>query len=294
MSNGERMAIRVLDLAATACLLVLGVTIYGHTYRYSIEEQLETWNDGTQTFIYDEHPSDTFDPNLYDRIRSVADATAYIRSRGDFSTEEELLQATYDLVRSRYIHYMYPHHTWLTNPALAFLEFVAPGKRYDTMIPADVVLRHAAAAPCGAVATTFVEVHRALGGKAQFVSFYGGSGHQVAEVIADGKKFFVDVDLEAIAPFGAIEFAANEDLISRHYSHRSPAEIEQYSAIFSQQIFLGGYEGIPSDSPLAYRGQVLLERGKLILPAAVAALCIVARARIARRGRRDASIQTPT
>ena len=275
--NRNRVIVRAFDLGAIACLLALSWITYGHFYRYDIEDQLRTWNDGVQTFTYKPHSSDSFDEKLYEEIRSVSDAADYIRSLRNYESEKDLLYATYDTIRARYLHFMYPHHTWVTNPLLRFLEFLAPAKQYNYMATADTKLRHAVAAPCGDVATVFVEVYRELGGQAQSVFFSGPPSHQLAEAIADGQKYLVDVDLEAIAPVSITEFAEDESLRSKYYSHRSEEELEFFATVFSQPLGFSGYSGLPSNSPRAYRLQATLERAKFIIPGGLILLCVAAR-----------------
>jgi len=250
---------RLLDLSIGGCVLLLSWTIYGHFHRDSLESQIETYR-------VVQHPADRFDSALFDEIRSVDDAVAYIRARGPYRNETALLQATYELVRTRFLHLVYPKHDFVTNPYLSLLHRLFPERTYDTMAPADVKLRHSAGVSCGGAATTFVEIYRALGGRAQFITYMGPPGHQVAEAIADDRAWFIDADLEVIAPFAAIEFAFRSDRIARYYSHRSAEEIEVYEKVFRQRPIPFGFDGPPSGSPRGYAFQQALESAKFALP----------------------------
>ena len=253
----------VLFLSIMVGVSLLILAFVGHSYRYHIDIQTQTWNDGVNTYTFYRAPSDTFDLELYNKIRSVNDAVDHIKAGSLSGTEEELLIAAYDLVRKRYMHFMYPHHTWLTNPYLKFAETLMPEKPYDSMAPADVKLRHSAVAPCGGTATTFIEIYRKLGGLAQFVSF---DGHDVVEAIADGKKYSLDADLETLAPYSIEDFTADPALMSHYYSHRSEEEIEHYLAVFQSEPIYMGYGGIPSSSPRVYLLQQAVEYGKFFVP----------------------------
>lgn len=252
---------RVADILLISSLLLLAHTTYGHFYRASIDQQIETYS-------VVQHASDSFEPVLFDEIRSVEDAAAYIRARGPYENERALLQATYDLVRRRFLHLMYPRHTFVTNPYLRVLHELFPDRTYDTMAPADVKLRHAVGVSCGGAATTFVEIYRALGGQAQFITYRGPPGHQVAEAMADGRAYFVDPDLEVLAPNGALEFSFNPDRIAHYYRHRSPEEIEVFQRVFRQRPIAFGFDGPPSGSPRGYAMQQVLEVVKFAIPLA--------------------------
>ena len=234
-------------------------TLYGHFHRDSIEDQLARYH-------VKPHPADQFDAQLFEEIRSVDDAVAYIEARGPYAREADLLRATYDLVRTRFLHVVSPRHDIVTNPYLSGLQRIFPERSFDTMAPADVKLRHAIGVSCGGAATTFVEIYRALGGRAQFVTYRGPPGHQVAEAIADGRAWFVDADLEVLAPFGALSFAFADERIAHYYGHRSQEDIELYGRVFRQKPIVFGFDGPASGSPRGDALQRGLEVAKFAFP----------------------------
>lgn len=268
---------RGLDVAIVALAAVLVFVWAGHRHRYDVDVQLAPRFDGVKTYRYREHPADAFDPSLYDEIRSVADAAERIRAAGPYANETELLEATYNLVRSRFVHHMYPRHTFLTNPALRLLEVAFPDRSYDSMALADMKLRHAVGVPCGGAATTFVEVFRAVGGRAQFVTYPNKPGHQIAEAQADGRTFTVDADLETLAPYSVLEFAADPGLIERYYPHRAEWERKVFREVFAQKPHLSGYDGPPTGSPRGYAFQAAVEILKFAVPSLGILVCIALR-----------------
>ena len=38
----------------------------------------------------------------------------------------------------RFLHFLYPKHSWVTNPTLSFIELLFPEKNFDTMALADM------------------------------------------------------------------------------------------------------------------------------------------------------------
>ena len=275
-ANTSRLRVGFAVALGVVSAAILALTAFTHHYRYPIDEQREPWHDGLKRWDngeYDPHSADTFDPALYENIRSVADAAAYLRPEQSAGDEEALLYAAYDLVRMRFMHFMYPHHTWRTNPILALLEFLFPQKSYNRMALADMKLRHSSGVECGGAATTFVEVYRAVGGEASFVSFVGPTAsHQVAEARIGEKRYFVDADLEVIAPFSTEDFIANADLVRSHYAARSEEDIDLYLSIYSVPPILAGYDGPPTDAVFGYRVQRALEVVKFAVPIAGLAL----------------------
>lgn len=265
----NRLRLRAIHLLLFLSLAALAHSTYGHFYRYPVKEQLKTWHDGVPSYDYVVHPTDSFDPVLYEDLRSVDDSAQYILSLGEYANEEELLRATYDVMRARFLHYMYPSHTWLTNPVLAMLGHAFPDRLYNTMALADANLRHSVGVPFGGAATTFIKVYRAVGGQAQFVAYDGPPGHQLAEAIADGKKYLVDADLEVLAPMSVRRFAANPSHIPQYYAHRSFEERDVYREIYAQRPWYGGFDGPPTSSRGGYAMQAALEKAKFAVPAVI-------------------------
>jgi hypothetical protein len=176
-----------------AALLLIVWTAVGHHHRYSIEEQTATWHDGGEEYRFESSNQDTFDRDLYENTRPVVEAVHYIREQYRPGNEEEKLKAVYDFTRQRFMHFMYPHHTWRTNPYLALADTIAPTRSWNQKTRADDKLRHSAVASCGHAANVFIECYRAMGGEAQKVSF---SGHNIAEARIGGQRYFVDANLE--------------------------------------------------------------------------------------------------
>ncbi len=164
------------------------------------------------------------------------------------------------------MHFMYPHHTWLTNPVLAFLEFLRPSKRYNGMALADMKLRHSAVTPCGGAATTFIEIYRALGGEATLVKFRGPPSHLVAEAKIGKERYFVDANLEVIVPLSTEESAANRALVTEYYAHLPEERLSPLLGALSRKPELIGYDGAPTATPFGYRMQRLIEVVKFAIP----------------------------
>lgn len=286
----DSLLLRALHGLMVASLGLLLVTVYGHSYRYPIHEQLKTWHNGVRWWDGDptHNPNDSFDYLLYEQVRSVQEARKYIEEQKTDASEEELLYATFDFVRTRFLHFMYPRHTWRTNPLLAFLEFVRPTKDYNAMLSADVTLRHSAVENCGGAATTFVEVYRALGGEATVVGFRGPPSHLAAEARVGGKRYFVDADLEVIVPLSTKEFVADRALIDEYYGHLQGGDFELYQEVFSNPPIFVGYDGPPTLSPRMYRAQVWLEVAKFGIPVTGFAFFALLRQRVHSRIARSA------
>lgn len=260
-------------VASLTALIWIGL---GHFTRYDFSTQVASWRDGPTTYVYQPLPGDEFDGVLYQEIRSVADAAAHIQTRVSPATETQTMQAVYDLVRRRFRHFMYPRHTWRTNPILKFLEVVDPEGMFDSMELADVKLRHSAVAPCGGAATTVIEIYRRLGGQAQFVGF---DGHAVAEVIADERVYLVDANLEALISVPAEELAANPDLLDRYYPHLTSTHRRQLARIYATPAIRMGYHGAPSGNPRVYAVQRWVEGLKWGVPATALLGAILCRLR---------------
>jgi hypothetical protein len=151
----------------------------------------------------------------------------------------------------------------MTNFYLASVETVIPQKAYDYMLLADDVLRHSAVAPCGTAANVFIEISRRMGGQAQFVSF---DGHQITEAIADGRKWTVDANLEALIGVSVETLVADVMRIRDAYAHRSAEEIAHYLAVFSNPYIEFGYNELPTSSPGVYLVQSAISIGKFLFP----------------------------
>jgi hypothetical protein len=269
---------------AIAVLVLLQVWIFvGHYYRYPFEKQFEPWHDGIALNEVDEgYPhirseSDTFSEELYESVRSVEDAVVYLRARYDLSDDEAVLKGVYELVSNRYIHFMYPHFTWLTNPYLSLVEKVVPEKPYNGMYLADDMLRHGAAGGCGNTATTFIEIYRALGREAQFVEL---PGHDVAEAVAGGKKWLVDPDMGGIAPQSVADINMQTDLLDGIYEHQGHKVGRLKEMFGSDRILEYGYDSLPTASPRIYRAQQVIGIAKWMMAPALIALLILMRRRI--------------
>lgn len=270
-------------------VVFFGATYWGHWQRLPLAVQERPWHDGVQVFLPAPVSVDAFDPVLYERVRSVASAVDYIRETYPTSTESERLHAAYEFVRRRFRHFMYPHHTFLSNPYLWSAERLFPSKMFDSLETADAKLRHSAFAPCGGNATTFIEIYRRLGGRAQFVSF---AGHDVAEAMADGRTYFVDPHREVLVALSAEKFAADSELLQRSVAHLPPSEQVIYERILRSPPTRMGFDAPPSGSPRLYRLQVAVEYAKWIPPVLLCLMGVLIlrpRRRLARRRGVEAS-----
>ena len=252
--------------------LFLAWTAIGHHYRYPIEEQTATWHDGQEEYRFERSGQDTFAPEVYEQTRSVEEAVYYIREHYRPETEEEKLKAAYDFTRERFLHFMYPHHTWLTNPWLAFAETLFPEKPYNQMALADDKLRHSAVASCGHAANVFVEVYRAIGGKAQKVSF---SGHDIAEARIGEKQYFVDANLERFVQGEVEAMAETEYRLRALYASYPEERIDHYVKVFGTEATYWGYDGPSFNSRRTQQMQTAIAWGKWIAPVPLMLLGVV-------------------
>nr|MDA3875819.1 hypothetical protein [Halothiobacillus sp.] len=202
----------------------------------------------------------------------IKDAVAFIRANYATETEVERLRAAYDFTRQRFMHFMYPHHTWLTNPYLALAEKVFPEKPYNGMYGPNATLRHSAVAHCSQAASVFISIYREMGGGARFVSL---QGHNVAEANVKGVIYMVDPDLEALTSYSVEEIHENLHLVPSIYSHRSAKEVKNYQAIFSMGYHTFSFHDVPSNSPRIYKVNVLLESAKWFLPITIVLFGVV-------------------
>lgn len=261
------------------CALGLGFITYTHYYRPPFDDQFPFYNlpgtepDEIMYFVESLPPHDSFCTELYYSIRSVEDAVAYIRTNHPNAEEAELARAAFDLTRRRFLHYMYPRHSLLTNPFLTILGAIAPTRTFDAMYLGDDLLRHSAGASCGQAAGVFIEIWRGLGGKARA---YHLEGHDIAEAMVEGKLWTVDPDLETMAPYGIDELRADLELVAQAYGHlHQPDKVSSVQAIFSNPaVWHYLYEDPPSTSPRIYLAQKWLNRLKFAFFPALAALLL--------------------
>jgi len=165
-------------LAISIALLIW--IIIGHFYRPSFEDQFATFHDGVNLFQVPEgYPEsrdknlDQFDRKLYENVRSVSDAVKHIKSEYSISNDEDALRAVFDFTSKRFIHRMYPVHSLKTNPFYVLLEMYDPLNSFNEMSTANELLRHSAIGGCGDTTVTSIEIYRALGFQAQYVSLDG-------------------------------------------------------------------------------------------------------------------------
>jgi hypothetical protein len=257
-------SIRTIIYAASFFLIVMGQLwiLIGHEYRYPFKEQFLSWNDGLHDYIYpkdyliSQRQFDTFSPELYNKIHSVQDAVDYIKNHYKPKNEEETARAVFDVVSKRFIDYDYPHFTIITNPFLHFVEILFPKKPFNKMYLADDVLRHSAAAPCHLASTTFIEIFRKLGHKAQFVSL---QGHSVVEAEINKKKWMIDANAEVLSPYSVEEMHRNPDLVHSTYSKLANQGADYYLRAFADPDFeFRGLEGAPTSSPNNYKAQKII------------------------------------
>lgn len=247
--------------------LILGLwTCIGHFHRYSIEDQRTSWNDGVNSYFFIDKPEDTFSHEYYEKTHSVKSAVEFIKLRYNPSTDLERLEAAYDFTRKRFKHFMYPHHTLLTNPYLWLGEQIFPARPINAMFLADMNLRHSAVGACGNATVTFVEIFRAMGGKAQFATY---PAHIVAEADIDGKKYLVDADLEALVPHSLNAVYHQPELIVPHYKHKTSEEIETFMQVFGTEFIESGYDAPPAYRGGVYRFMQFVEWFKWVLPGAL-------------------------
>ena len=235
-------------LAISIALLIW--IIIGHFYRPSFEDQFETFHDGVNLFQVPEgYPEtrdknfDQFDLELYENVRSVSDAIKNIKSEYNISNDEEALHAVFDFTSKRFIHRMYPIHSLKTNPFYVLLEMYDPLNSFNEMSTANELLRHSAVGGCGDTTVTSIEIFRALGYEAQYVSL---DGHHVGEFIAGGKKWLVDADMEVIAPYSIKHIKENLELVDQIYSKYPLARQNTMKRIFAKKTLNeNGFNGAP-------------------------------------------------
>lgn len=273
-------------------LIIFGVVFqiwiaYGHFHRVPFEQQFVKWFDGVNWNKVNprNEERDGFSYELYDNIRSVQDAVDYINNVVQPASEEETLAATHRLVSDRFVHYMYPHHTWVTNPIYALLELVDPRRSFNEMATASELLRHSAAGACGDTSTTFLEVYRALGGEAQYVQL---DGHHLVEARVNGRYWLVDADKEALGPYGIEQIKNDPDLVDEIYTKRPKKDRRNLKSMFSREVVYSGYTGVPYYGAKMYYLHKSIEVLKwVVAPAAIfLALVMLVKAGNRRRGGR--------
>lgn len=244
---------------------------YGHFYRAPFEKQFATFHDGVNLFEvpvgYPESRDeelDKFEIHLYQEVKSVADAVKHIRNNYQIKSDIDAMYAVFDFTSNRYIHRMYPVHSWITNPFYALLEIYDPLNSFNEMSTANELLRHTAVGGCGDAAVTAIEVFRALGFSAQYVSL---KGHHVAEFIAGGKKWLVDANMEVIAPYSIQHIRDNLDLIEEIYGKYSVDRQQSMKKIFNRKgARFNGYSGAPRYGDYMWNLHKLIEKLKWIIP----------------------------
>ena len=253
-----------------AVLLFAWVTI-SHNYRPSFDEQFETFHDGVNLFEvpvgYPESRDkklDRFDHQLFLDVKSVDDAVEYLHENYSIKNDLDALHAIFDFTSRRFVHRMYPRHTWKTNPFFALLEWLFPSRSINEMSTAEELLRHSAVGGCGDTAVTSITLYRKLGYEAQYVSL---DGHHVGEFIADGKKWFVDADMEVIAPYSIEQIKDNLDLVYEIYADFPKSRQNTMMRIISSKTFSSnGYDGAPKYGDKMWNFHKLIEVMKWIIP----------------------------
>ena len=236
-------------LVLLSSILLFTWVFIGHYYRLPIENQFDNYHDGVSLFsVPDGYPEnrnpviDKFSIELYNEITSVSEAIAYIRVNYEVETDIQAMNAVFDFTSRRYIHRMYPHHTWLTNPFFAGFELYDPLNSFNEMSTADELLRHSAVAACGDASVTAIEIYRGLGFQAQYVSL---GGHHIAEFMANGKPWLVDADMEVMAPYSIKQISSNTSLIDDIYSKYPIERRTNLKNIFKTKAQYNGLDGAP-------------------------------------------------
>jgi len=253
-----------LSLILIACTLFI-LTFYGHFYRYPIDQQTLTFNDGLKEYSFARAKQDTFSIEFYEQTYSINDAVIYINKHYKPITQEEKLIATFNFTSKRFMHFMYPHHTWVTNLWLAFSEFLFPKKPFNGMYLADDLLRHSAVAPCAGAANVFIEIYRALNGHAQLIHF-SGAGHTIVEVRIGNQFYFVDANLERLKKGKVKDISSSENIIREIYSGYSKNKIDSLIKIFKSKSTYFGYNSSAADSPRIQKVQYILSWLKWFIP----------------------------
>ena len=263
----SHLSILALTLSA---LLLLWISI-GHVYRPSFEDQFATFHDGVNLFQVPEgYPEtrnkslDQFDHKLYENVRSVYDAVKHIKTEYRITNDEEAMHAVFDFTSKRFIHRMYPIHSLKTNPFYVLLEMYDPLNSFNEMSTANELLRHSAVGGCGDTTVTSIEIFRALGYEAQYVSL---DGHHVGEFIAGGKRWLVDADMEVIAPYSIQYIKDNLELVHEIYSKYPLSRQNTMKRIFAKDILNeNGFTGAPRYGDYMWNLHKLIEKVKWIIP----------------------------
>jgi len=242
-----------------------------HNYRPSFEEQFETFHDGVRLFEVPEgYPAsrdnnlDQFDYEKYQQVKSVDDAIDYLQKNYTIDSDLTALHAVYDFTRKRFIHRMYPRHTWKTNPFFALFEFVLPSRSMNEMSTAEELLRHSAVGGCGDTTATSITLFRKLGYEAQYVAL---DGHHVGEFVAGGKKWLVDADMEVISPHSIEYIKDNLDLVPEIYAKYPKSRQNTMKRIFASKTFsANGFDGAPKYNNNLWTLHKVIEFVKWIIP----------------------------
>lgn len=255
---------------AASIALLIWISV-GHHYRTPFNKQFDTFHDGVNLF---EAPSgfpdsrdkslDKFDYELYEKVRSVSDAVKHIKQEYTLNTDVDAMHAVFDFTSKRYLHRMYPIHSLKTNPFFVLLELYDPLNSFNEMSTANELLRHSAIGGCGDTTVTAIEIYRALGHQAQYVSL---DGHHVAEFIAGDKKWLVDADMEVIAPYSIQHIRENLELVPDIYAKFSPRRQSTMQKIFAKKgVHANGYSGAPRYGDYMWNLHKLIEKAKWIIP----------------------------
>jgi hypothetical protein len=267
-----------------------GFIVYGHYYRYPLDSQFQAYagagnvDDVPKGYPFLRSPADTFSFELYQKIRSLKDAVEAIKKSNPGADEEQLAKAVFELVRKRFVHFMYPRHTYLTNPFLALFRSLVPHWTFDAMYLGDDLLRHTAGASCGQAAGVFIEIWRKLGGQARACNLLG---HDIAEAKINGRLWVVDPDLEAMGPYSVEEIRSNPDLVSKIYTHlQDSTDLKGLKEAFAHPgVRFFGFDGPPTTSPRIYKGQKLVNVLKFVFFPAIAFISYVIFYRLVKRRR---------
>ena len=242
-----------------------------HTYRPSFEDQFETFHDGVNLFEvpagYPESRDknlDQFDYELYQKVRSVDDAIDYLKKNYTIDSDITAMHAIFDFTSKRFVHRMYPRHTWKTNPFFAAIEVFFPSRSINEMATAEELLRHSAVGGCGDTTATSITLFRAFGYQAQYVSL---DGHHIGEFIAGGKKWIVDADMEVISPHSIEYIKNNLDLIHEIYAKYPQSRQNTMKRIFGRKTFSSnGFDGAPKYSNKMWNFHKFIEFMKWVIP----------------------------
>jgi len=253
-----------------SCILLAWIYL-GHHYRPTFAEQFKTFHDGVNLFEAPEgfpenrdENLDKFDHKLYESVRSIDEAIVYLKENYPLNNEKDALFAVFDFTSKRFIHHMYPIHTWKTNPFYVLFEMYDPLNSFNEMSTANELLRHSAIAGCGDTSVTAITLFRKLGYQAQYVSL---NGHHVAEFKVGETKWLVDADMEVISPHSIDHIRNNLDLIHEIYAKYPESRQNTMKKIFARKgMRKNGYEGAPRYGDYMWNLHKQVEILKWIIP----------------------------